>query len=163
MSEIPSKWSDLLIKAGFTDRRNGAPSLRRLGDAAGVNVSTVSRLVIKGMGLTDANMQKIADALRVSVDEVYGLTSGVTAKPMTLPLGTEKLTEREKNAVAEIIRSLVNSKELGSGEDDDPEKTSEQAEPAEEKTQSHYDLVARQERHGRTTSEPPRRRRKPAE
>ena len=143
MSEIPSKWADLLIKAGFTDRRNGAPSLRRRGDAAEVNVSTVSRLVIKGMGLTDANMQKIADALRVDVDDIYGLTSGVTAKPMTMPLGTEKLTEREKNALAEIIRALVNSKEPGNA-NDDPEKTSQPAEPAEEKTQSHYDLVARQ-------------------
>lgn len=141
MTEIPGKWADLLIKAGFTDRRYGTASLRRLGETAGVNVSTVSRLVIKGMGLTDANMQKIAEALKVPVAELHELATGAKAEPFIPPKGTEKLTAREKEAIAEIIRALVNSKEQNVV--DDSEKTAESAEPDQEKTQGHYDLVAR--------------------
>ena len=169
MTEIPGKWADLLIKAGFTDRRNGAASLRRLGEASGVNVSTVSRLVIKGKVLTDANMQKIADALKVPVEELHRLATGVTAKPMTLPMGTEKLTEREKQALAEIIRALVNSKEHGDV-DNSSEKIPEPAEQAEEKTvdapdlaQNMHELAARKDMYGRSPAKTVRQRRKPSE
>lgn len=131
----------MLIRAGFTDRRNGAPSLRRLGEAAGVNVSTVSRLVIQNRGLTDVNMQKIAEALRVPVEDLYLMSSGVGAAPFVPPKGTEKLSVQEKDALAEIIRALVNAKEQGNEHAD--QKSVAPSERDQEKTQGHYDLVAR--------------------
>jgi hypothetical protein len=112
MNTIPSKWADLLIKAGYTDPRDRVtPSLNQLSKASGIHTTTISRLVLKGLGLSEVNMGKIAEALRVPVSDLYELSTGEKVEPLTLPKGTEKLSHREKEAVNEIIRSLINAKE----------------------------------------------------
>lgn len=112
MNTIPSKWADLLVKAGYTDPRDRVtPSLNQLAKASGIHTTTVSRLVLKGLGLSAENMLKIAEALRVPVSDLYELSTGEKVEPLTLPQGTEKLSHREKEAVTEIIRSLINAKE----------------------------------------------------
>ena len=112
MNTIPSKWADLLVKAGYTDPRDRVtPSLNQLSKASGVHTTTISRLVLKGLGLSEANMTKIAEALSVPVSDLYELSTGEKVEPLTLPKGTEKLSHREKEAVTEIIRSLINAKD----------------------------------------------------
>ena len=161
MNTIPSKWADLLIKAGYTDPRDRVtPSLNQLSNASGVHTSTISRLVLKGLGLSEANMAKIAEALRVPVSDLYELSTGEKVEPLTLPQGTEKLSHREKQAVTEIIRSLINAKEhvdvrTQTDQTSQPAKGKPQApadddpaEPAEEKsrpndTQDTFGLAAR--------------------
>lgn len=141
-TEIPAKWANLLLKAGYEDPRYaGVASMRQLSYKIDVNTTTISRLITKGEVLSDELMQKIADALKVQVEELYGLATGVAARPMTLPAGTEKLTEREKNALAEIVRTLVSLKEAE--HDTLDEKSRQPAEPAKEKRDRHLKSVAR--------------------
>lgn len=142
-AEIPAKWASLLLKAGYEDPRYpGIASMRQLSYKIGVPPTTISKLMTKGEVLSDELMQKIATGLNAPVEELYGLATGVVAKPMTLPAGTEKLTEREKNALAEIVRTLVSLKE----EDHDArnEKSRQPAKPAQEKSARHLKSVARQ-------------------
>lgn len=141
-TEIPAKWASLLLKAGYEDPRYaGVASMRQLSYKIDVNTTTISKLMTKGEVLSDELMQKIADALNVPVEELYGLATGVVARPMTLPAGTEKLTEREKNALAEIVRTLVSLKE----EDHDArnEKSRHPAQSGKEKRDRHLKSVAR--------------------
>jgi hypothetical protein len=158
MNTIPIKWADLLVKAGYTDPRDRVtPSLNQLSHASGVHTSTISRLVLKGLGLSDGNMLKIAEALRVPVSDLYELSTGEKVEPLTLPQGTEKLSHREKEAVTEIIRSLINAKDnVNEPSQTDPPKQAQSkapaaddpAEPVSQKTgpndaQSTYGLAAR--------------------
>ena len=139
MNTIPSKWADLLVKAGYTDPRDRVtPSLNQLGKASGIHTSTISRLVIRGLGLTPENMNKIAEALRVPVSDLYELSTGEKIEPLTLPQGTEKLSHREKEAVTEIIRSLINAKDHVNERSqlDEPKQAQRKAPATDEPTES---------------------------
>ncbi|MBT2537264.1 helix-turn-helix transcriptional regulator [Arthrobacter sp. ISL-69] len=158
MNTIPSKWADLLVQAGYTDPRDRVtPSLNQLSKSSGVHTTTISRLVLKGLGLSEVNMKKIAEALRVPVSDLYELSTGEKVEPLTLPKGTEKLSHREKEAVTEIIRSLINAKEhvderspehdpkpvtlQAPAADDPPESASQKTNPDD--AQSMYGMAAR--------------------
>ena len=135
VTAIPGKWADLLVRAGLVDpRREGQiPSLRQLASAAELTPTTVGRIVLQGRSATPENMQKIARALRIPLDDLYLVAKGVEARPLQLPPGTENLSLKEKEAVLEIIRVLVDSKEHKNAEIVDKKKT-EPAEPEQEKT-----------------------------
>lgn len=158
MTAIPKPWMELMDKAGIT-------SIRQLAKLAGFPGHTVVNAVImKGSGTSAGNMEKIARALKVPVEELYGITSGVPARPLSMPLGTEKLSERQKNAIAEIIRTMIEEKENDTEFVD--KKSSSPAEPVQEKitdrpmsAQQEHDLAARRELFDR----PSRTRAKPAE
>jgi transcriptional regulator with XRE-family HTH domain len=139
MNTIPSKWADLLIRAGYTDPRDRVtPSLNQLSKASGMHTTTVSRLIIRGLGLTPENMSKIAEALRVPVSDLYELSTGEKIEPLTLPMGTEKLSHSEKEAVTTIIRSLINAKEHldEQPQADSPKQAQRQAPAVDDPTES---------------------------
>jgi hypothetical protein len=158
MTAIPKPWMELMDKAGIT-------SIRQLAKAAGFTGHTVVNAVImRGASTSQENMEKIATALRVPVENLYGITSGVSARPLTMPAGSEKLSERQKNAVAEIIRTMIEEKEYVAEFVD--KKSAAPAEPVQEKSvgrqmsaQETYELAARRELFER----PSRTRAKPAE
>lgn len=105
MTTIPAQWAQLMDNAGIT-------SLRQLAKAADLSSHNITNnVIIKGAKTSDENMQKIAIALHVPVERLYEITTGVAAKPLALPLGTEKLTPRQQEAVKEIIRTLVEANE----------------------------------------------------
>lgn len=108
---IPQQWKVLM------DRRD-IDSIRKLAGLAGIVTSTgradhnrLTAVIMDGKTTSEENMVKVARALGVDVEELYRITSGVPARPLTMPVGTEKLSERQRNAVAEIVRSMVEEKE----------------------------------------------------
>ena len=129
MTDTPTQWDDLMRRKGFT-------SIRQLAKAADLNHTIVNRVIMKGATTSPENMQHIAWALGVNVEDLYGITSGVEAKPLSIPKGSEKLTERQKVAFQELIRSVIDVMEEKEVTDDEfvYEKTPETAQPGQEKT-----------------------------
>lgn len=143
MTAIPKPWADLM-------ERQGIKSIRQLAKAAGLPGHTaINAVIMRGATTSPANMVKVARVLKVPVEDLYQITSGVPARPLTMPVGTEKLSERQKNAIAEIIRSMVEEKEYVEQFVD--KKSVEPAEQVQEKNAADdgtpgrdaYDLVAR--------------------
>lgn len=125
MTAIPAPWAALMDKAGIT-------SIRELAKAAGLpSHNIINPVIMKGTKTADENMVKVAAALRVPVEELYRISSGVAARPLSLPIGTEKLSERQKNAVAELIRTMIEEKTDAGFVD---KKSADPAEPDQEKT-----------------------------
>lgn len=123
----PETWKLLMDRAGIA-------SIRKLAAAAGIDHTIVNRVIMKGSNTNAENMEKMAGALRVPVEQLYELSSGVAATPLALPKGTEKLTERQKTAVTEMIRTLVESREYAPEFVD--KKSAEPTQPGQEKTGS---------------------------
>ncbi|MCO4257347.1 hypothetical protein [Pseudarthrobacter cellobiosi] len=161
MTAIPGPWMDLMQKVGIT-------SIRQLAKVAGLPDHTRANAVIMTGATTSVeNMEKLASALRVPVEQLYRITSGVAARPLTMPAGTEKLSERQKNAVAEMVRTMVEEKEyVEKLEKLVDKKSPATAEHVQEKSEGRlmsateqYELAARRELFPRQ----PRGRAKPAE
>lgn len=104
MSEISTQWEELMTRAGYS-------SLRKLSEACGVSPATAAGIVLHGKRGSDESRQKIADALGITVAQMNEISTGRREEPLQMPKGTEILSLREKEAVAEIIRTIVNAKE----------------------------------------------------
>lgn len=143
MTAIPKPWMDLMDRQGIT-------SIRQLAKVAGLPDHTrVNAVIMRGASTSPENMERIAQALRVKVEELYRITSGVPARPLTMPAGTEKLSERAKNAIAEVVRVMIEEKEQYDAKIVD-KKSPEPAERVQEKSvggadpaQHDYNLAAR--------------------
>src|SRR5438067_9656434 len=99
MSETPKQWEDLMARSGYR-------SIRDLAKACGASPATVAGIVLHGKRGSDDTRQKIATALKVSVAQLNEIRTGRLEEPLRMPPGTEKLSVREKEAVAEIIRTM---------------------------------------------------------
>lgn len=161
MTAIPKPWMDLMDQVGIA-------SIRQLAKVAGLADHTrINAVIMTGASTSVENMEKVARTLRVPVEDLYRITSGVAARPLTMPTGTEKLSERQKNAVAEMVRTMVEEKEYvekleklvdkksHQPTEQDQEKSGGRVNPAEDP----FDLAARP---GRFPGQP-KRRGKPAE
>lgn len=96
---------ELMDKVGIT-------SIRQLAKVADLPDHTrINAVIMRGGTTSEENMEKVAKALRVPVETLYGITSGVEARPLTMPAGTERLSERAKSAIAEVIRVMIEEKE----------------------------------------------------
>lgn len=125
MTAIPDPWKRLMERAGID-------SIRELANKAGLdNHSAINRVIMKGTTTSAENMEKVATALRVSIADLYEITQGAPSAPLTMPRGTELLSERQKRAIAEIIRTMVEEKENATGIVD--KKSAGSAEQAQEK------------------------------
>lgn len=148
---VPKPWKDLMDKAGIR-------SIRHLSQVAEIKTTSgepdhtrANAVIMRGGTTSPENMGKLAAALRVPVEELYRITSGVAARPLTMPAGTEKLSERAKNALAEVIRVMIEEREQNDEKSLD-KKSSEPAERVQEKNdvrpmtaQEEYSLAARRE------------------
>lgn len=106
-TEIPEPWSSAMTKAGFLDPRYGNPSLRQLAEAAGVHTTTVSNLVLKGKVLSARNMRTIATTLGVELGDMTRWVTGERTKPYQPPAEADYMTERQRNAVTELILAFT--------------------------------------------------------
>lgn len=134
MSEISPEWEDLMNRAGYS-------SLRKLSEACGVSPATVAGIVLHGKPGSDKSVEKIAQALRVTVAQLNEIRTGRREEPLRLPKGTENLSPSEKEAVQVIIRSLVNAKE-SEREHVTKKKSPHPSEPVEEKKSSRPETLA---------------------
>lgn len=142
MAAIPKAWQELMDQQGIS-------SIRQLAKLAGLQGHTaINAVIMKGTTTSEENMERVAKALKVPVEELYKITSGVAARPLTMPAGTEKLSERQKNAVAEIIRTMVEEKEreekiVDKKNDDPAEPVQEKSESRQMSAQEQFELAAR--------------------
>lgn len=133
MSEIAPEWEELMDRAGYS-------SLRKLSEACGVSPATVAGIVLHGKPGSNDSVEKIAQALRVTVAQLNEIRTGRPEEPLRLPKGTEKLSPSEKEAVQTIIRSLVNAKE--STYEHVTKKKTPPSKPVEEKKSSQSEMLA---------------------
>lgn len=104
-------WANAFKKAGMVNPNNGEPSLQALSRATGLHPTTISRIIT---GETTKPKQStvitIAQALKLDIVTV-GHWIGQeweTAEPFVLPEEANQLTRRQRRAITEIIRSMVN-------------------------------------------------------
>lgn len=114
-TEIPEPWSSAMTKAGFLDPRYGNPSLRRLADAAGVHPTTVSSLILKGKVISARNMRSVSTALGVELGDMTRWVTGERREPYQPPAEADQMTERQRNAVTELILAFI-----GTGKEREP-------------------------------------------
>lgn len=113
-TELPKPLQTAMRAAGFLDPRAGNPSLNQWSNESGVHTSTISRFIAGGTTRQD-NVRKMADALGVSIPDLYAMTERTEEAPWSPPSGTERLTVRQRKALNELILSFVEEK---AGEDD---------------------------------------------
>ncbi|MEZ2388230.1 hypothetical protein AB6813_01555 [bacterium RCC_150] len=106
MRGIPVPWQELMDRAGIT-------SLRSLSTACGGQPSpkAVGDIILRGARGSQESMAKLAEVLGVAFSDLDELQTRHKPEPLRLPPGTEKLSLRQKQAVTELIRSLIASKE----------------------------------------------------
>lgn len=110
-----------MVRAKATDPRNGRPSWTRLAELAGVGTSTISNMVRGTKRTSPDTIQKVADVLRVSAQDVsawLGLSRPVGTR-YEPPPEADLLTPRQREAVNELIRAIVaDEPKAGVGDDD---------------------------------------------
>lgn len=130
VTSIPEPWASAMVKVGLTDPRyaDARPSINRLAERANLHPTTVSRMVHGTRTSQTANVEAVADALRVDVVEVSRWVNRArsVSKPYQVPAEVNRLSDREQRALSELILAMAASKELmGNAQhpapiDDDP-------------------------------------------
>lgn len=120
MSKQPSSWDEALVAAGFTDPRNGRPSVNQLAIAAEIPQSTIAAAVAGRRVPKPETVERIASALGVDVRVVSGWVGQRRTEraPYKPPQEADLLTDRQRRAVDEIIRAIV--AERASSNDNQP-------------------------------------------
>lgn len=100
--ETPAEWQALM-------RARGISSLRMLAVKAGVSSPAATRLVHGDTSSSDETIAAVAEALGVPLARIYELVgvSAAEAKPYSPPAEASRLTDRQRRAIDEIIRSIV--------------------------------------------------------
>jgi hypothetical protein len=81
--------------------------MRKLAETAGVHTSTVSSLILKGKVLSARNMRAVATALGVELGDMTRWVTGERTEPYQPPAEANQMTERQRNAVTELILSFM--------------------------------------------------------
>lgn len=104
---LSEPWATRLVERGFTDPRytHDVPSLSRLAEACGMHTSTVSA-AIKGTG-RKPSAETVAALVRELGDDVAGWLGEATVRPWSPPAEASLLTDRQRRAVEELIRSMT--------------------------------------------------------
>lgn len=107
LDDIPAPWREAMEKAG-------AYSLRDLAGRAGIGTSTVSDLIYGRKSSSEPTMQATADSLRLPVTTIreWAAAARGEAGPYQPPAVANRLTERQRRALDELIRSIVAPVEL---------------------------------------------------
>lgn len=102
--ETPEPWLKLMEASGYT-------SLRGLAEAAGVSHPVINRMV-QGTGKPkDESISAVAEALRVRPSVIYGLvmmSAPSESAPWNPPAEAARLTTSQRDALAQLIRTMVN-------------------------------------------------------
>lgn len=124
--KLPMRLSQALVKAGYTDPRNGDASARALATDLGVNNSTVARYFYHGSNMKLETRQRIAEAIGVTVAELDSMVKDRKVDTYTPPEAANELTPRERRLVNELIHVLAERHEKeGEGDADDPAATTQ--------------------------------------
>lgn len=149
MSKEPSgPWVAPMEQVGATDPRNGRPSWNRLAELADVSTTTVTQMVSGKRSTSPATVKKIAAALRVEPEDVSSWLN--LRKPVRTtwqpPPEADLLTDRQRDAVAELIRAFTSAEQGGVEEHADSSAANKAPSPADQLgTQDDYTLAAHEE------------------
>lgn len=102
LDDIPQPWREAMENAGTY-------SLRDLAARAGLGTSTVSDLIYGRKSTSERTMQAAADSLRLPVTTIrsWAATARGEVGPYQPPAVANRLTERQRRAIDELIRSIV--------------------------------------------------------
>lgn len=119
--EPQEPWASAMIAVGAVDpRREGVASWNRLGEIADVHTSTITGFIAGDRKPSTKTIQKIASALRLPTEVVSGWIrdSRPVRSVYTPPAEAALLTDRQRKALTELIRSMV-TEEQRAGEEHD--------------------------------------------
>jgi len=142
MSQVPEPWASAMVKVGFTDPRydDPRPSMSRLAEAAGLHTTTVSRMVRETKQPDPENVAHVAKALRQDVREVseWVRQAGTVAREYRVPAEVNLLTQREQDAISELIRAIAATREavVGNAESSTAPIGDDETEPSRNDEQS---------------------------
>lgn len=107
--EIPQHWAHAMESVGATDPRNGRPSMRRLAEMTDSSTSTISYMIHGGRNTDAEIISRVAKELRLPLTTVYEWVgvSGVSGDSFMWPREVDQLSDRQRRAVRELIRSMV--------------------------------------------------------
>ncbi|WP_422389912.1 helix-turn-helix domain-containing protein [Arthrobacter sp. N1] len=106
--DIPQEWVELMS-------RRGIGSLRQLAAASNISHTAIARIVHGEGTAKDESLQQLAAALQVPPATVYAIVGARVSgdlDPYTPPAEAARLSPRERKAVDELIRLLVDQKPL---------------------------------------------------
>lgn len=120
---VPEQWAALLVEAKLVDPRNGAPSMRKLAEAADTHPTTISAMMYGEREtkpeVVDAVVEAIAMRIRADDQRRSNLRREIhlmvgralqESEPFALHPDADLLTPAERKAVNEMIRLLALSK-----------------------------------------------------
>lgn len=105
--ELTERLRTALVKAGYTDARNGNPSVRAMAKALGLNNSRVSRYMYHGSKMQLDAREQIAEALSMTVAELDSEVEGREVKTYSPPPAANLLDSRERALVNDLINLLA--------------------------------------------------------
>lgn len=114
---IDALWDQALVDRGFTDPRNGAPSIRALAAHLNVGPSTISNMRAGATVPKPSTVQNVADALGIPVTTLsqwIGQQRALAA-PYVPPDVAHLLTQTERDAVDGVIRAFAEHHQPQSG------------------------------------------------
>lgn len=113
-NEVPEPWRTRLVERDFTDPRyaDDRPSIRRLGAAIGVHPSTISNAISGRTRASEETVARLVDALGADVADWLGRSRPREWMP---PAEAALLTDRQRKAVEEIIKSMTERQEQRHG------------------------------------------------
>lgn len=117
--ELTERLNTALVQAGYTDPRNGNPSVRGMAKALGLNNSRVSRYMYHGSKMQLEAREKIAKALGMTVSELDSEVEGRKVNTYSPPPTANLLDARERTLVNDLINLLADRHKEEGGEHED--------------------------------------------
>lgn len=109
--KLTNRLSQALVTAGYTDSRNGNPSVRALANDLDLNNSRVARFFFHGSKMQLDARQRIADALGIELSELDSEVSATRVDSYSPPEEANLLTPRERRLVNELIHVLTSQRQ----------------------------------------------------
>lgn len=113
-NEIPEPWRSRLIERQFTDPRysDDRPSLSRLANAMDMHTSTVASAIF---GRRRASEETVAGLVKHLGEDVAAWLERTAPRPWSPPAESALLTDRQRKAVEELIKSMTERREQANG------------------------------------------------
>ncbi len=116
-------WVEAMENVGAVDPRNGRVSWNQLASKAGITTSALTRLATGKTTAKPSTVRAVAEALRVRPEVVSSwISAGREVRgPYVPPDEAHLLTDRQRDALTELIRSMVaDEQKAGEGHADRP-------------------------------------------
>lgn len=105
-TEIPQRWRPYFERAEIS-------SWRELSRRVDMAVGVVQGVILGTRRSTDEAIDRVAEALGVSVDVIYRLRGEPTDEPFVLPRKANRLNFQQRQAILAVIDGMLNQPEPG--------------------------------------------------